>query len=98
MTFSWQLAANNYPTINELCTNLVPGSFLCLGYANEDCMTTYRVAADDTCDQISSNFNINSTILYLNNPQINAECTNIYVGEVRIRFHQRIYITPSVLT
>jgi len=78
---TYQLAVNN-PNINPSCGNLVPGSTLCLGYPNEDCTTTHAVIPGDTCDAIVSNFKINSTILYSNNPQINPDCTNIYVGEV----------------
>ncbi|KAG5735178.1 hypothetical protein E4T56_gene1282 [Termitomyces sp. T112] len=79
---TYQLSAINTATIDSSCSNLVPGNTICLGYAGEDCSTTYRVVADDTCDHIAANHGLNTTILYLNNPQINDECTNIYVGEV----------------
>ncbi|KAG6828481.1 hypothetical protein H0H87_001838 [Tephrocybe sp. NHM501043] len=55
---------------------------ICLGYAGEDCSTTYKVVADDTCEQIAGNHGLNTTILYLNNPQIDSACSNIYIGEV----------------
>ena len=71
------------PQINEACNNLQPGQSICLGYEGEDCQTTYVVNGGDTCDQIVQIHGINSTMLYANNPQINADCTNIYVGEVR---------------
>lgn len=80
----YQLAAIN-PSINPTCSNLMPGSTLCLGYSGEDCTATHVVASDDTCDFITSMHKLNSTILYMNNPQINQACTNIYIGEVRIR-------------
>jgi hypothetical protein len=35
-----------------------------------------------TCDLISSTYGLTNTTLYLNNPQINNDCSNIYVGEV----------------
>ncbi|KAF8237457.1 hypothetical protein L208DRAFT_1247667 [Tricholoma matsutake] len=78
---TYQLAAIN-PSINPTCSNLMPGSTLCLGYSGEDCTATHVVASDDTCDFITSMHKLNSTILYMNNPQINQACTNIYIGEV----------------
>lgn len=36
----------------------------------------------DTCDAISAAHQINTTILHENNPQINPDCSNIYIGEV----------------
>lgn len=79
---TYQLSAANTGIIDSECSNLVPGTDICIGYTGEDCSTTHVVQTDDTCEQIASNFNINSTILYMNNPQINADCTNIYIGEV----------------
>ncbi|KAG6328517.1 hypothetical protein ID866_10572 [Astraeus odoratus] len=79
---TYQLAVVNYPNIDPGCTNLVPGSTICLGNEGEDCQTTYVVQLGDTCDGVSSMAYVNNTILYLNNPQINADCSNLYVGEV----------------
>jgi LysM repeat protein len=79
---TYQLAVNNVKAINGDCSNLTPGSTLCLGRTGEDCQTTYVVKTDDTCDGIASAAGINSTILNANNPQINSGCTNIYIGEV----------------
>lgn len=78
---TYQLSVVN-PGINEDCTNLTPGSELCLGYKGEDCTSTYVVVAGNTCDGIAATHNMNTTILYSNNPQIDDECSNIYVGEV----------------
>lgn len=36
----------------------------------------------DTCDAIAAAKNVNTTLLHENNPQINPDCTNIYIGEV----------------
>lgn len=70
--------------INPECTNLVPGQTLCLGtVASEDCTQTYVVKAADDCDNIASTVGLNTTMMSLNNPQINEGCTNIYIGEVR---------------
>ncbi|KIK63952.1 hypothetical protein GYMLUDRAFT_424889 [Collybiopsis luxurians FD-317 M1] len=79
---TYQLATVNAGVFNSDCTNLQPGTTICLGYEGQDCSTTYVVQAQDTCDLITNSYNINSTLLYGNNPQINSDCTNIYVGEV----------------
>ncbi|KIP05876.1 hypothetical protein PHLGIDRAFT_19580 [Phlebiopsis gigantea 11061_1 CR5-6] len=78
---TYQLAVMN-PGIDKSCNNLLPGQELCLGAAGKDCTTTYVVKSGDSCEQIVSNHGINSTILYANNPQIDVDCSNIYVGEV----------------
>ena len=83
MPNSYQLAVNNINNINGDCTNLVPGQVLCLGTKDHDCQTTHVVGSGDTCDAISSAAGVNNTLLSSNNPQINGECSNIYVGEVR---------------
>lgn len=75
---------NNIDKVDASCSNLTPGQDLCLGKTGEDCSTTYVVKANDTCDGINSIAGINSTMLYLNNPQINTECNNIYIGQVRV--------------
>ena len=79
---SYQLAVTN-PQIDGSCNNLQPGQSICLGYQGQDCQTTYVVKGGDSCDQIVGNHGINSTMLWANNAQINADCTNIYIGEVR---------------
>ncbi|KIJ64104.1 carbohydrate-binding module family 50 protein [Hydnomerulius pinastri MD-312] len=79
---TYQLAVVNINTIDAECNNLSPGASLCLGWQGEDCSTTYVVKKDDTCDDISGTWGVNNTILYMNNPQINEDCSNIYVGEV----------------
>ncbi|PPQ73126.1 hypothetical protein CVT26_014948, partial [Gymnopilus dilepis] len=69
--------------INNGCSNLQPGDTLCLAAdAKEDCQTTYTVQQGDDCFDIANKNALNMTILYLNNPQIDEECSNIYVGEV----------------
>jgi len=79
---TYQLAVNNLNTINANCSNLQPGGTLCLGSVGADCHTTHVVVANDTCDIISSAAGINNTMLTMNNPQINADCSDIYIGEV----------------
>jgi LysM repeat protein len=80
---TYQLAALNAGNINSGCSNLVPGTTLCLGQnAAEDCRTTYVVVPGDTCSVVASKNSINMTILNMNNPQIDSACDNIYTGEV----------------
>jgi len=79
---TYQLAAINFPTVNAGCTNLVPGQEICLGTQGEDCKSTYVVQTDDSCAKITNTFAVNTTILGHNNPQINSDCSNIYVGQV----------------
>lgn len=79
---SYQLAAINPGTINPTCTNLLPGQTLCLGTESEDCSSTYVVKPGNTCADIYKAGAVNGTIFNLNNPQVNDDCTNIYVGQV----------------
>ncbi|KAF8512638.1 hypothetical protein JB92DRAFT_2722829, partial [Gautieria morchelliformis] len=55
---------------------------ICLGTIGEDFSNTYTVVPNDTCSTVMNMAGTNATILYANNPQINSDCTNIYVGEV----------------
>ncbi len=70
--------------IDSTCSNLFVGDEICLGNTGEDCNTVYAVKDNDTCDGINAANNLNSTILSLNNPQINEACDNIYIGEVSV--------------
>ncbi|TFK61871.1 hypothetical protein BDN72DRAFT_849307 [Pluteus cervinus] len=83
---TYQLAVVNNGVIDNSCSNLSSNTTICLGWTGEDCSTTYTVEEDDTCEGIQTAYGVNSTILYLNNPQINEECDNIYIGEVRVWF------------
>jgi hypothetical protein len=85
--FSYQLAVVNTHKIDPSCSNLNPGETLCLGNKGEDCSDTYVVQPDDTCDGVSAKTGVNSTMLHTNNPQINEQCGNLYVGEVSLRSH-----------
>jgi len=78
---TFQLATVN-PVINAACSNLMPGQSLCLGTQGEDCTDVVVVQSGDTCDSIAECAGVNATILLHNNPNINTQCTNIYVGEV----------------
>jgi len=91
---TYQLAVSNYQTINDGCTNLVPEQLLCLGLTGQDCQTTYIVQENDYCDLIAGNFGINSTLLMTNNPQIDDNCYNLYVGEV-LCVANSVLVTPA---
>ena len=96
--YRYQLAVINNGIIDDECSNLMPNQRICLGYEGEDCTTVYSklfnfllvrsltrptaVVGGDTCDAIAAAHNVNTTLLYENNRQINPECTNIYIGEV----------------
>ncbi|KAG8774385.1 hypothetical protein FRC12_002024 [Ceratobasidium sp. 428] len=79
---TYQLSTVNADKINDSCTNLEIGQVLCLGTKDRDCNITHTVAEDDTCDKIMMGAAINDTMLFGNNPQIDAMCSNIYTGEV----------------
>lgn len=79
---TFQLALVNEATIDENCDNLQPNTTICLGVAGQDCTKVYTVVKNDTCDWIMQMYGIANSTLYSNNPQINGDCSNIYVGEV----------------
>jgi len=87
---TYQLAAVNVGVIDDICYNLVPGMEVCLATEGEDCTEAYLVVENDTCGAIAESFGMNSTMLMNNNPNINDECSNIYVGEVLCVAHDAI--------
>lgn len=60
----------------------MPDQVVCLGVEGQDCLKIYTVREGDTCDYIDEMYGMGFETLSYNNPQINDECTNIYVGEV----------------
>ncbi|ORY25807.1 hypothetical protein BCR39DRAFT_277723 [Naematelia encephala] len=79
---TFQLALVNEASINENCDNLTPNQIVCLGVQGQDCQKTYTVVANDTCAWVEEMYGMPNGTLYANNPQINGECNNIYIGEV----------------
>ncbi|KAG6809464.1 hypothetical protein H0H92_016133 [Tricholoma furcatifolium] len=77
----YQLALDN-PEIDAACDNLIVGETLCLGFQGADCTSVHVVASGDGCDTIATNANTTLATLLANNPNVNAECSNIYPGEV----------------
>ena len=55
---------------------------LCLGLVGQDCKTVHVVKTGDSCPTIASQANITDGQLLIDNPNVNPNCTNIYVGEV----------------
>ncbi|KAJ3484280.1 hypothetical protein NLI96_g5750 [Meripilus lineatus] len=79
---TYQLAVVNIDKIDSECSNLIPGDQLCLGTEGQDCTQTYVVKPGDICEDVANNHRINATVFYQNNPQLNADCDNLYDGEV----------------
>ncbi|ORX36354.1 hypothetical protein BD324DRAFT_628452 [Kockovaella imperatae] len=79
---TFQLALVNEADIDENCENLQPGETICLGVAGQDCTKVYTVKSGDTCEWLMATYGMSNTTLWSNNPQIDPECTNIYIGEV----------------
>jgi len=78
---TYQLAVLN-PSINAGCTNLMPGQVLCLGTSGDDCTNTYVVKPNDICHDVAAAHKIDLAIFFHNNPQLDAKCDNLYIGEV----------------
>jgi len=91
---TYQLAVVNNGIIDAACSNLTPGNTICLGYKPDDCTSVYVVKKDDTCDAIISAYGIDATTLWTNNPQIDTECYNIYIGEVLCVANSKVVPAP----
>jgi hypothetical protein len=65
---------------------------LCLGLVGEDCTTIVVLQTGDSCSSIATAADIPVSTLLANNPNINADCTNIYPGEVRVDHMVRVQI------
>ncbi|THH17969.1 hypothetical protein EUX98_g9033 [Antrodiella citrinella] len=79
---TYQLAVTNNPSINSDCSNLQPGQSICLGFVGQDCTTTYVVQGGDTCEGVYTAHGVNATLFQHNNPQLDSQCDNLYIGEV----------------
>lgn len=55
------------------------------------------IVADDTCEGIAKAHNVNTTLLHENNPQIDPECSNIYIGEV-LCVATKVIVPPPAAT
>ena len=79
---SFQLANVNKALIDANCNNLFVDEVLCLGIVGQDCTTVAVVNSGDTCNSIAKAARTTLTTLLANNPNVNANCDNIRVGEV----------------
>ncbi|THH27956.1 hypothetical protein EUX98_g6224 [Antrodiella citrinella] len=92
---TFQLAEVNSAVIDPLCDNLFPGETICLGVTGQDCDVVHVVAEGDNCIAIAANASITESLLLTNNPNVNAECSNIGIGEVLCTANVTIPYTPS---
>ncbi|EIW56066.1 uncharacterized protein TRAVEDRAFT_60093 [Trametes versicolor FP-101664 SS1] len=81
-TPTFQLETVNADKIDAACDNLAVGEPLCLGIIGQDCDITHVVQPGDSCGVIAQEAKTTLDILLANNPNVNAQCTNIGVGEV----------------
>lgn len=79
---TFQLSHVNPLSIDEACEQLQIGAELCLGFEGADCSKIHTVVEGDTCGHLLDVYGMDDATLRQNNPQINDECTNIYIGEV----------------
>ncbi|KAF5361125.1 hypothetical protein D9758_009073 [Tetrapyrgos nigripes] len=79
---TFQLANANQGVINADCSNLAVGMPLCLGDLGKDCSTVTVVKSGDECATIANKAGIPLATLLHNNPNVDADCSNIYPGEV----------------
>ncbi|CAL1696891.1 unnamed protein product [Somion occarium] len=79
---TFQLADVNKGIIDAACDNLFPGEVLCLGITGQDCTTVHVIAEGDFCASIAGNAGIPISTLLANNPNVNADCSNLGIGEV----------------
>ncbi|PFH45928.1 carbohydrate-binding module family 50 protein [Amanita thiersii Skay4041] len=79
---TFQLANVNANVINADCSNLFIDETICLGIVGHDCNIVHQVQEGDSCPTIASAAGITLDTFLKNNPNVNAGCTNIYIGEV----------------
>ncbi|PSS37404.1 hypothetical protein PHLCEN_2v768, partial [Hermanssonia centrifuga] len=82
---------------------------LCLGITGQDCDVVQVVEDGDSCAVIAGNAGVELSVLLANNPNVNSECSNIYVGEpatpataflprkiFQLKYIRRVYIMMLV--
>jgi len=92
---TFQLAEVNAAVIDPLCDNLFPGETICLGVTGQDCDVVHVVAEGDFCASIAEAADIDLSLLFINNPNVNSDCSNIGIGEVLCTANVTIPYTPS---
>ncbi|KAH8081372.1 hypothetical protein HD553DRAFT_79816 [Filobasidium floriforme] len=95
-TFQFALAN---PDVDAACSNLMIGQEVCLGQRGVDCSKVHVVVKGDTCLGLADTYDLDDTVLYKNNPQINSECTNIYLNQVLcVASKPYPYVLPTNIT
>ncbi|CZR55671.1 uncharacterized protein PAC_05559 [Phialocephala subalpina] len=51
-----------------------------VGTSNVDCGHWYTIVVNDTCESVEAAFGISNTTFYFLNPQIEADCRNLWLG------------------
>ena len=79
---SFQLASVNKNLIDANCDNLSVNEVICLGFVGQDCTNVAVVNSGDTCTSIATTARTSLATLRANNPNVDANCDNIHIGEV----------------
>ncbi|KAF9457405.1 hypothetical protein BDZ94DRAFT_233721 [Collybia nuda] len=87
---TYQLATANAGVINAACDNLWVDQVICLALEGKDCSPVHVVVAGDSCDAIADAAGTTSATLLANNPNVDADCANIYPDEV-------LCVSPTVV-
>lgn len=69
------------PEINVGCTNIQLAAAYCVGGGGNACAKVYTVVSGDSCAAIVKSQGVTQARLNALNPQINAACSNLGVGE-----------------
>lgn len=59
-----------------------------VGTSNVDCGHWYTIVVNDTCESVEAAFGISNTTFYFLNPQIEADCRNLWLGNSYVSFFQ----------
>ncbi|KAL9936299.1 hypothetical protein V8E36_005141 [Tilletia maclaganii] len=66
----------------SLCSSLQSGTGICVDGTSNNCGAVATVASDQSCSDIATKYNTTFANLRTLNPNVNADCFNIYPGEV----------------
>ncbi|KAJ7186092.1 hypothetical protein C8R46DRAFT_1289630 [Mycena filopes] len=70
------------PEVKTDCTNIFAGEAYCVGGGGQACGKTYVVKSGDGCSSIIGAAGITQARLNALNPQLDANCDNLQVGEI----------------
>ncbi|KAJ7751586.1 hypothetical protein B0H16DRAFT_1547596 [Mycena metata] len=86
MEASSGIAASDFlrwnPEVNSACTNIFAGEAYCVGGGGQACGKLYVVKSGDGCEAIAMSSGITQARLDALNPQVDANCDNLQVGEI----------------